>query len=392
MNTHRIKIETLTPIHIGSGIKFKPNFEYLNFNEERKLVILDESKILEIIGPENIQQWVNIIDKQEDLLFYLRQRKKNIAPADIAKRKISIVGNAPQSQSELREHLSTNCELNLLLPGSSIKGSIRTSILKYLINKEPDFASVSDNFISKGNRPYVNDSQIVAKYLGGRFDNKKQQYLLDANRDFMRMIRIGDGIFKVESEGRKLEVINQKRGGWEIKERESSFIECIPAKSVTNANLQIPYKLLERIEESRENRTEYIKLNKDLLDLKTLFSIVNSYTKELLEDEIEQWEEDNPPEIGDYLKNLSLLHKTITDLSENECVLRVGAGSGWHFMTGGWTTNSDLVDDDARWKIKRATRNGKTYRDEEIKFPKTRKLIEGGTPLGFIKIALIDQS
>ena len=45
-----------------------------------------------------------------------------------------------------------------------------------------------------------------------------------------------------------------------------------------------------------------------------------------------------------------------------------------------------ILSDDSWYKLKRNLRK-KNY-DEEVTFPKTRKLMTGGIPLGFVKLSL----
>jgi hypothetical protein len=61
-------------------------------------------------------------------------------------------------------------------------------------------------------------------------------------------------------------------------------------------------------------------------------------------------------------------------------------------MTGGWANGTDNIGDyileDNTWTdLKRSLRRG-NYPDS-VTFPKTRKMIEGGMPLGFVKLSLV---
>ena len=126
-----IKLETLTPVHIGSGIELQGNSEYLIFNEERQAVLIDTKKVLKIIGEERIDQWIAVIEKQESLLQLLKQRKTGLTSADVAQRAMQIK-NQIGDKKTMREQMHTGAG-QPLLPGTSLKGAIRTAAFATLL-------------------------------------------------------------------------------------------------------------------------------------------------------------------------------------------------------------------------------------------------------------------
>ncbi|MBK8656809.1 MAG: hypothetical protein IPN20_23530 [Haliscomenobacter sp.] len=61
----KIKIDIISPTHVGSGMQFQGNSEYLFFGEGKTLVIAEELKILNIIGIDNLHVWVNFIEERQ---------------------------------------------------------------------------------------------------------------------------------------------------------------------------------------------------------------------------------------------------------------------------------------------------------------------------------------
>ena len=49
-----VQIETLSPVHVGSGVELQSNFEYLYFADENCLVVIDDAKVLDILGEDNL--------------------------------------------------------------------------------------------------------------------------------------------------------------------------------------------------------------------------------------------------------------------------------------------------------------------------------------------------
>jgi CRISPR type III-A-associated RAMP protein Csm5 len=185
-----IEIETLTPVHIGSGIELQSNFEYLHFAAGNCLVLIDEKKVLDIIGEDRINQWVACIEKKESLFALIRQRKPDLTPEDVAQRIIPLSTKGIVEQKTVREQLHSGNE-QALMPGSSLKGALRTAIWAYLIRQ-------NDKKVAKGDT------------LGKtRYDNRAQQDVIDykdatlmrefmgkdPNEDIMRLLQVGDATF-----------------------------------------------------------------------------------------------------------------------------------------------------------------------------------------------------
>ncbi|MCB0642016.1 MAG: type III-A CRISPR-associated RAMP protein Csm5, partial [Phaeodactylibacter sp.] len=306
---------------------------------------------------------------------------------------IEVPQDGPGDQSQLKEQLFTNGLQRPYLPGSSIKGAMRTAVLNTLLLEDPTFASKRKNItIGKGDRLKFKDGQLIAHYFGQKSGtNRYGEIQLDANRDFMRMIRVQDLHFSRSTECRKLEIINNYRNGWGLKREETSFVECIPQGLQAAGSIQIPAQLLQLMNSAKFDKTDQIKRHQNLLDLPTLFRLCNNLSLKLIIDELDYWDrEGNPEVIGDYMEILEGLEQQYQPLKDQErptsCILRVGAGSGWDFMTGAWPRKADILDDDTWDDLKQAIRR-RNY-PSQVDFPKSRKLLQGGVPLGFVEIQL----
>ena len=386
LNTLPIEIKTLTPIHIGTGVELQHNYEYVYFAAERQIAVLDERKVQALIGKEHIDHWVAAIDQGLNILEHLPQLHGAKA-VDLAQRVIAIASKTPSdgpASIKAQIHLGNQ---EPCIPGSSLKGAIRTAILTYLIKKDSSFAQDERNL---GSRRDFHARQIEANYLGRKDrPNRDGELEQSPNKDLMRFLRVGDAYFSGETTLVKNTIINLFQHGWGEKKEESSYYECIPAGLTSTGSLQIPHELLNLVQQKGYIRNGHF----DLLAPKRLFKLINAHTQHLLKNEIDFWnEEEDPIALGDYLEHLNQLQETIASCDEHSCILRVGASSGWDFMTGAWSAGLDVMGDDIlaydTWlELKRDIRKPKNYPDDMV-FPKTRKLIEGGEPLGFVKIKL----
>ena len=386
---NNVRIETLTPVHIGSGVSYEQNRDYLYFDREGMLAVVSPERILSVISgggqtmPEDISKWVSAIDKRESILPFLLQRKPGLQAADIARRVLKVQGKAPVQDKPMREQLHGGNE-QPLIPGSSLKGSLRTALLNRLMKAD------NGQFVLKAqnlkNRKGQYDASAIEEHYFGK----------DPNHDAMRLLQVGDVYFD-DTICLQTTVINGVRDGWAFKPSISQFVEAIPQGAVSTARLLFNETALHAAERhavrkrGREaERQPPYKLYGDkktlveMLPLEPLFKQTSEHTASLIESEISYWEgEGNPEPLGDYIEHLQTLLKTINSATTNECVLRLGWGTGFMNMTGDWQNwyldkedYDDLVD---------SLRRGQ-YRD--FVYPKTRRLIEGGMPLGYVKLTL----
>ncbi|MCE7925550.1 MAG: type III-A CRISPR-associated RAMP protein Csm5 [Haliscomenobacteraceae bacterium CHB4] len=395
MNT--IQLETLTPVHIGSGASYEPNRDFLYFDDERTVAMLLPERILEVISggnrpqAEDISKWVSAIDRRESILPFLRQRKPNLQASEVARRVLNVVGTPPASDKPMREQIHAG-NGQPYIPGSSLKGSIRTALLDRLIKADDGaFVKKRNNLIQhKRNR----DGSTREEFLGKKIE--EHYFGKDPNHDVMRLLQVGDAYFSEKTTCLLTTVINGKRGGeWDFKTSINQFVEAIPGGVKTDIKLIFNEKMLDAAQKHRVRAKKKEDPNYKIfegrqtllgmLPLHSFFQSINNHTAALIESEIKYWDEEqgNPEPLGDYLEHLRDILQKIDSASPNECFLRLGWGTGFLNMTGDWQyyfmnerDYDDLIYD---------MRDGK-YAD--MVFPKTRRLIEGGMPLGYVKLSL----
>lgn len=392
-NTIPIEMTTLTPVHIGSGEELHGNADYLYFQDEEKVAIVNSEKVLNLLeskGRDNLESinvWVEVIENEGDLMELITRHIPNLKASDISERLIDIYSIAPShGKNIIKEQMHLAID-KPTLPGSSLKGSIRTALLSSIIDENPNFVMDNRNLEHPKRRGKFSDGQVIANYFGGE-RNRRGELTHSANKDWLRFLRISDFYFNENTCLVKSQVVNYQSRGWAEKRNESSYFECIPANATTLGSIQFPKKLIEVVEEKR-----YITEHLDKLDIIPLFEIINENTRYLVDKEIGFWEEEGTPlVIGNHLDVLNNIIEQLDNLSKNECIMRVGANSGWHFITGAWaegtTENGDYYLDGNTWyDLKKNIQKGKSYPDD-MPFPKTRKMIEDGMPMGFVKLSV----
>jgi CRISPR-associated protein Csm5 len=372
-----VKLTILTPVHIGSGRIFKQNIDCLYFKDENAWGIVDEAKVLSIIGEKNIDQWISNIEGNKPITDLVAQRKKNLKAKDISVR-VLAKGNSsefPPKENELREQLHTHQQIPLI-PGSSIKGGFRTAV----------FSKILQEKVTSGQ--YEINSNSITNYKGEFQDKEINKDLLGKtpNDDPFRFLRISDFHFNTTEAWIAGSFNNQK---WEDN-RLKQWIEVVPRKSVSYGTLEAGGVRVLPIKRSQRPVVGF-KSVKDLNSIPELFKTVNQHTSQLIEREL-KWavskdDLDSNEATQDYISILnSVLEEVKNADSTQSCILRIGYGIGSKFMTGDWQKICFSPDLYNSWKAKL-----RKPHHEKFEFPKTRRMIEGGIPLGFIRIDLLPE-
>jgi CRISPR type III-A-associated RAMP protein Csm5 len=199
-------------------------------------------------------------------------------------------------------------------------------------------------------------------------------------------MKIGDALFEPES--LLATSVLSMNYLFERTKRDDKFLmltEVIAAEEETSVRLKLDIDHWQKNIEAHEIRQT---IPKFMNDYESLFQAINSFTRNLVEGEIDFWDEDkNLSVVENYLDELESILKAIKNCTSKEAVLRLGHGSGWIFMTGGWAKNEDFIADELYNQIIFQTRPGNNrYRD--YFFPKTRRMDEEGELLGFVKLSM----
>lgn len=402
---HKYKIETLTPVHIGTGEKIgsveyvlDKGFHRIDMNE-----LFKDSSF-------NVQTFINFSENRN---FYLGEFNRELA----LKYPLYSVAIDPKIESELLNQIKNKRSADInefkknvfnqpYISGSSIKGAIRTAILWHILkndsNKLQDAINIIQKMIKQNPKyPKKADNKILESIFGK-----------DPNHDFLRALQLEDSNpFSITSlEVSDVKILTTTQNGAHPK-RFSNFTETIVQSAKSNLKIKIDDFLL------KEDIAKKLGFNGKKKFIESISKICNSYAKDFINNEIDFFNKYNLPDLANAYKNL--LNKIPSN--NNEFLLHLGWGSGWHGMTITSRLGNTILND-IRWKfnlgkkvkshkkcngiVKRdkynknkfycnKCRKGKlTQNDIETKlfypFPKTRKIVfKNGNPeypLGWIKL------
>lgn len=365
------KVTTLTSVHTGSGRHLQKDTEFITGKD--RAVVIDDRKVLNIIGKDNIDNWIACINRGSSLMDLIRTIKPNVELDDVALRGMDLIASNITNSRTLKEQMLSGGEIPII-PGSSIKGSIRTAILNYLLAQYQKTPFHHEDVFNR--REKIDDKTIMQKYFGN-----------SPNNDLLRFLTIGDALFDYETWVCNVLSMNKVRNGIRMEPGLGQLTECIPDSVETEIRININHKQLD-LNAGKKYLTNHFEF---LQSYNSLFDVINAHSGKVLEAELLFWEDEKDDElVADYLEKLQLMIDIIKACKPGECVLRVGHGSGWLGMTGGWAKDDKYIPDPEIWNaIVDKARPGNRSKYSEYPFPKTRRMDNYGELLGFIKLALV---
>lgn len=371
------KIKILTPIHIGTGEKLgKLDLVFT----ENKLFVIDINKVIEKVknSPSALKEFENPNFNIKNFLG-----DQGINYSDVAK--YEILTNLKPNRSEIFEFIKTGLG-NPIIPGSSIKGAIRTVFLWHLVKEYPEIVKEKLQEIIKDNKMKKERADdIIDKQLFGE----------NPNYNFMRVLQISDAKFKIlDLSVEEVKILDKKNNGtygwWRYKASikdnpkfaTSTFIEVLKEGAFSEFNIKIEEFLLQ------QPIVESLKFNNKKVYFSELVEKCNEYAKNYIQGEIEFYKNCGMTNLQSFYENL---HKNIPE-NNRIFLLHLGWGIGWNAITGNWF-------EEEKEDFRRKYKLGKGYWDKVKKqwvpineFPKTRKIvfknIQPYRAMGWVKVEI----
>jgi len=364
-----IKIETLTPVHVGSGNLLYNDADFINETIDNKpsICIISQTKIWNILGQQHLDNWLSAIEKRDTKAF-LKQFAPDAKASDYAERVIPLYIQKPLGRDDtLKECIHNGFGLPYI-PGSSIKGAIRTAVLASLADTVQYKERKIQQF--KHGRTAITASD-VEKALFGR----------DPNSDVFRFIQVGDAYFERDTEiASRMINLNIRQSSSDLKDaRMPQLVEAICSDASGEFQLKIAKEYYDFA------KPKFAELgNLPVANLNDLFSMINAHTKKLVEDEIDDWQQIDKTGGDDYVGEMENVLAAVNGCSPGKsCVLRIGHASGWRFITGAW---AEALQNFNNVVVPAARPNNRQY--EDYPFPKTRRLDEDSFIFGFVKLTV----
>lgn len=393
---NNIRLETLTPVHIGSGNELARDIDFFVPTEDNKhgrIYVIDPDRVAQDMDKNTFAQWAAAIEQNRpatSLYSFLNLSERS----KYTKRILRKFGFQSKEIQIIKECMHDG-QGRAYIPGSSLKGALRTALSTYFIRQ----------------RHPLEQNSFLSSALREDKDNVTDKMLGKVNESLMRFLRVGDAVFADDCNSvMKAVMLNERKEDDLLDTGKSQMLELIHADYespiTTTLSIQVKKELADQVKKlaedlnqrNQDNQDEQYHPhvfpeefgNSDEAVLLALFDIVNKHTKCLIQKEISDYEKKkkrkNVPE--NFLENLHVIEDCVDESMEegNSCVLRVGQGSGWRFMTGAWTVGLEKYN-----QVKdKARDNNQNYNYYD--FPKTRRISNECELFGFVRLTIINQN
>ena len=385
----KYKLEAITPVHIGSGEIFN-QIDGCYANGRWYHIDLDK-----VLAHPNAD--INALTSemaQRDFRWQRYLSQRNMNPTELSTYSLPC----PQSPEtdEIRESIKSVGN-RPYIPGSSIKGAIRTMLLSDLINNEENEWLFNDNSAHL-NREIDNGppSRRRQEYPAQKIE--ESAFGRDPNRDLLRALQVSDtellesdalaiGMAWTVTLNRNGALVQKIDNGTEYK----NFVELIQGGQSLGFTLKIDDLLFRNREEERLRFSELQEKT-----LREIAEVSNFETNLLMQDEQEFFDHYGFSEIANKYDELIDQNKGLTG---GAFMLQIGWGTGYHsntitaLFTQGDDAPVDLMELRERYRLGRSRSNQqKPYDSRE--FPKTRRVLYRGqnpiAPLGWVKISPLE--
>lgn len=354
----KYSLQIISPTHIGSGYRYSSG-EFLI--KGRQLIRVEISKIFEALKERHREDFILGLEEPN---FNLGEFLRNI---DISVSKASLYtatlteGKIPL---EIVECIKTN--YTPFVPGSSIKGVIRTALFNHLVG-EDEISQLSKILDDHDRRKIKKEADnMLHRLIAGTTRNP-------SSSDLLRFIQISDSNCVNQLEIVCEQTIEGEYNNWRWYQRGGrivqTHIEALPPGLEVEGTIEINYsdELFKELGLGEKER---------ILELNKIKEIIYTFSKDLINYEIAFAKKYNIDFLSTFYEKMQKLN------SKNEPLLKLGHGSGFLATTIGLKLKKDpqLFE-----KVRKLTRE-KLYQYE---FPKSRKIdISRRVPLGWCKLAI----
>ena len=323
-------LQTLSPVHVGSGVRLRKGLDFFSVGGRTWMV---DKYCLETVLADN-PKVLDDFAAQEELDIHALSHQYQLDLAQI----VATSYRGEGTSRDMFEFVRTGTGLPYL-PGSSIKGAIRTVLLWKLSQTQQwqqSYAQMLQVALQAKNEREA-DNAFMEKSFNIATKNKR---LNDANRDLMRVLRVSDSQFTMNdlelADARIFNLISEDHHGWKNiparrNEREPRRATQLAAESLrigaaAKVTLTIDEFLLQSAKAQKEAAFgQYSEL------FYALSAICNEYAAWQIAKQRKFFEKYKLSALVNFYDELENIR---TSLPKNEFLLRLSWGSGWQGMTG----------------------------------------------------------
>ena len=276
-------------------------------------------------------------------------------------REYKLIGKI--GRNEIRQCIKTGDKA--YIPGSSIKGAIKTAVFYSILDKNEDHKEIIARTVLESARNAPRSQRKskdgpIRKLLGKPPFNDLFRALQISDSGSISSIQIAaTNAYSLKGKHYKIPVIYE---------------------TIDEYQCNITVKIDDKLQDTNQIKKDCYRLSK-----KALIESCNSFSKEIVSNEIQQLANNNDHKISSIKEFYKKLNLKLAKLKENECILRIGQGSGFTAMT------VYLALKDIEKFYDRLIRK----KDRDASYPTTRRFLTptnnfASKPLGWVKLSWND--
>ena len=377
------ELTTITPVHIGTGVNLS-HIDGFYANGIWRRINLD--KVL--VEPSINLNALTIAMGERDFRWSGRVQNLDLTDDRFCIYGLPCPGNP--EEVEIREAIK-DVHQRPMIPGSSIKGPIRTALLWHLIEKDDqhyDFAvkDLEGQLKGRGNPKWA--AQKIERNVFGR----------NPNNDLMRAVQVSDtnalsidalemGLAWTVTLDHRNQLVQKRERGREYK----TFVEQIR----TGQTLKFSVKIDDFLFSDRADKDLHFQGPKQEA-VESMAVLCNNFAKGFIEDEISFFGYYNGlPEVTRFYESLA---NRLGNTPDGAFLLQLGWGGGYKaktvidLLTGVYEHEEDqkalMMEVRRQYRLGESRSRRGTY--DEREFPKTRRILYDGqrptSPLGWVEI------
>ena len=365
LNVYDVTVQIESPLHIGTGVVIRPDEDFILAG--RRMAVLDVDKVLDAVDERKLVEFQ--ISRAGNLASMLPDRRN---AEEYARYVVPVpVGTREPRGTEVREAIKDPSGVPYL-PGSSLKGAIRTALAVALVKRKGSDWLRRELGNPLGNRKEW-ASEPIMKELFGKAPQREGGVLgkaSDAHVDVLRALRVSDllpsGVDAADTLLEVAEVKVMKRDGTGL----PIFVEAVKVGTVFRGTITTDVRLLS------EPVMQTIGAWRDVTEADLTTGLVGhcaTHSRELIEkDDLLR------PRLGGLAARLD----------DATALMAVGWGTGWTAKTLGHIlkTNSGFTNVGARL----LGRRGVPFNPST--FPSTRRMTivneEPHQPMGWLRVTI----
>ncbi|MBC7128911.1 MAG: type III-A CRISPR-associated RAMP protein Csm5 [Thermoplasmatales archaeon] len=358
----RYEVEVISPLHIGNGRELS-SIEYLVDKKFYRINMdsLFREKEFDIDGfVEDIKLGLFKIENYKELA------KKN-------KEYVIDISNSAEKNIKgrnVKEFIKSGGRL--YIPGSSIKGAIRTAVMWHVLKNNAELYGEMEEYFEE-----IIRGKIKKKKEEVDDEIEKNVFGKDPKYDLFKAIQISDGnilpIDRLRIDEVKILSTTSSSYYWK---NFSIFIEALKIGTKFETDIKIDEFF------TKEDVSKELGFDDKIVYLKNIEEICKDYSKELIDYELNFLKRYN---VGGELNEVINFYEELK--KKDGVLLRLSWGAGWQSMTVGGLINEEMLEE-----LRRIYKMGKRrdYPEYVKPFPKTRRIIfednKPKYPLGWIRL------